>query len=169
MTGEGKTFIRNIAITIITLCSAFLVSLLLQYGFSVHEHVTAIFVLAVFLLSDLTRRYAYGILASLVSMLVVNYAFTEPFFFFDFIQPENLISAVVMVAVSVFTCTLVSKLKEQEAAAARASQAAQMGGAQNGGSGQVAGEMEKPEIPTGGGYSALQRKVNETGSTEGMV
>lgn len=117
MTGEGKTFIRNIAITIITLCSAFLVSLLLQYGFSVHEHVTAIFVLAVFLISDLTRRYAYGILASLVSMLVVNYAFTEPFFFFDFIQPENLISAVVMVAVSVFTCTLVSKLKEQEAAA----------------------------------------------------
>ena len=64
---------------------------------------------------------------------------------------------------------LIDQMKEQEAAAARAAQAAQMGGAQNGGSGPVAGEMEKPEIPTGGGYSALQRKVNETGSTEGMV
>ena len=64
---------------------------------------------------------------------------------------------------------LIDQMKEQEAAAARAAQAAQMGGAQNGGSGPVAGETEKPEIPVGGGYSALQRKVNETGSTEGMV
>ena len=34
---------------------------------------------------------------------------------------------------------------------------------------QVAGEQGKPDIPTGGGYSALQRKVNETGTTAGMV
>ena len=27
----------------------------------------------------------------------------------------------------------------------------------------------QPELPTGGGYSALQRKVNETGTTEGVV
>lgn len=26
-----------------------------------------------------------------------------------------------------------------------------------------------PELPTGGGYSALQRKINETGTTEGLV
>lgn len=26
-----------------------------------------------------------------------------------------------------------------------------------------------PDIPTGGGYSALQRKINETGSTEGLI
>ena len=26
-----------------------------------------------------------------------------------------------------------------------------------------------PEVPTGGGYSALQRKINETGTTEGLV
>lgn len=30
-------------------------------------------------------------------------------------------------------------------------------------------EPGKPEIPTGGGYSALQRKVNETGTTAGIV
>ena len=28
---------------------------------------------------------------------------------------------------------------------------------------------EAPEIPMGGGYSALQRKINETGTTEGLV
>lgn len=118
MKEKGRSFARNIAVTVLILGVAFAVCLLLQYGFSVHEYVTAIFVLAVFLISDLTRRYIYGILASLASMLIVNYAFTEPFFWFDFIKPENLISAVVMVAISVFTCTLVSKLKKQEEAAA---------------------------------------------------
>lgn len=28
---------------------------------------------------------------------------------------------------------------------------------------------ETPSIPQGGGYSALQRKINETGSTEGLI
>ena len=35
--------------------------------------------------------------------------------------------------------------------------------------GMAAAASGKPGIPTGGGYSALQRKVNETGTTEGMV
>lgn len=33
----------------------------------------------------------------------------------------------------------------------------------------IAQDGQKPDVPTGGGYSALQRKVNETGTTEGMV
>ena len=40
---------------------------------------------------------------------------------------------------------------------------------QDQGNAPVAAQEEKPEIPTGGGYSALQRKVNATGTTEGMV
>ena len=35
--------------------------------------------------------------------------------------------------------------------------------------GSPAEEAEAPEIPMGGGYSALQRKINETGTTEGLV
>lgn len=34
--------------------------------------------------------------------------------------------------------------------------------------GKIAPE-NAPEVPTGGGYSALQRKINETGTTEGLV
>jgi len=30
-------------------------------------------------------------------------------------------------------------------------------------------EQAKPDIPTGGGYSALQRKINEAGTTAGMI
>ena len=45
----------------------------------------------------------------------------------------------------------------------------QQGSPQNPGGAPVAGDTTKDEIPRGGGYSALQRKVNETGTTAGMV
>ena len=37
------------------------------------------------------------------------------------------------------------------------------------GGGELIETDDKPEIPTGGGFSALQRKVLETGTTEGLV
>ena len=69
---------------------------------------------------------------------------------------------------------LILELKEQEKQAVQM-QAAMSGmmppkGGQHLPNGEnVAGEQAKPDIPTGGGYSALQRKVNETGTTAGMV
>lgn len=59
---------------------------------------------------------------------------------------------------------LIEDIKNQE----RAAQAMQSG-MQQPGNENVANDSTKPEIPTGGGYSALQRKVNETGTTEGLV
>lgn len=38
-----------------------------------------------------------------------------------------------------------------------------------GGGGELIETGDKPEIPTGGGFSALQRKVLETGDTRGMI
>lgn len=61
---------------------------------------------------------------------------------------------------------LIQELKEQERQQLQAMQAASQPPT-NGEN--ISGEMEKPEIPTGGGYSALQRKVNETGTTDGVV
>lgn len=62
---------------------------------------------------------------------------------------------------------LINELKERQRSA-MGMQSAQL---QKSGSGSsdVAGNSLKEEIPTGGGYSALQRKVNETGTTAGMV
>ncbi len=107
--------IRDFAITVITLCLAFIVSLLFQYVFEVREHVTTLFVFAVFLISFFTNGYAYGIIAALIGMLATNYAFTFPFFSFNFIIPVNMISAIVMIIISIFTSTLVTRLKHQEA------------------------------------------------------
>lgn len=65
---------------------------------------------------------------------------------------------------------LILELKEQEKRAMQMQAAMLPGGGQQIPNGEnVAGEQAKPDIPTGGGYSALQRKVNETGTTAGMV
>lgn len=65
---------------------------------------------------------------------------------------------------------LILELKEQEKQAMQVQAAMLPGGGQQIPDGEnVAGEQAKPDIPTGGGYSALQRKVNETGTTAGMV
>lgn len=65
---------------------------------------------------------------------------------------------------------LILELKEQEKQAMQMQAAMLPGGGQQIPNGEnVAGDQAKPDIPTGGGYSALQRKVNETGTTAGMV
>jgi hypothetical protein len=65
---------------------------------------------------------------------------------------------------------LILELKEQEKQAMQMQAAMLPGGGQQIPNGEnIAGEQAKPDIPTGGGYSALQRKVNETGTTAGMV
>lgn len=65
---------------------------------------------------------------------------------------------------------LILELKEQEKQAMQMQAAMLPGGGQQIPNGEnVAGDQAKPGIPTGGGYSALQRKVNETGTTAGMV
>lgn len=51
-----------------------------------------IFMLAVFVTSMYTDGYLWGVLASLASVLAVNFAFFTPYFAFNFTLPENLFS-----------------------------------------------------------------------------
>jgi hypothetical protein len=62
---------------------------------------------------------------------------------------------------------LIQDIEEQERQQMQAQGAPQGGGAAP--EGEVADQGQRPDVPTGGGYSALQRKVNETGTTEGLV
>lgn len=79
-----------------------------------------ILVVAVFLISAVTEGYVYGVAASFLAVLADNYAFTFPFFAFDFLTIENLISAIVMLIVAVMTCTLTTKIKIQQTIKAEA-------------------------------------------------
>ena len=98
---------------ILVLC--FLLSILMQDVFSVPEQVTTTFAFAVFLISLLTDGYFWGLAAAAVSVILVNYAFTFPYFQINFRIPSNFISAVVMTIISVLTSALTTKVKRQEA------------------------------------------------------
>lgn len=74
-------------------------------------YVSMIFVLAVFLIARSTSGYAYGIISSLISVLLVNYFFTYPYFRFNFTLAGYPITIISMLAVSVTTSTLTSKAK----------------------------------------------------------
>ena len=107
-------YIKDIFITVAFLVGAYIVSLLFQYIFNVQEHITTVFVFAVFLISLFTNGYVYGVFSAFVGTLAVNYAFTFPYFRIDFAIPVNLISGVVMIGISVLTSALTTKLKHHE-------------------------------------------------------
>lgn len=108
-------YIKDGLTTVVLLCLAFTISLLFQYIFEVREHITTVFVFAVFLISLLTKGYVYGILAAFVGTIAVNYAFTFPYFVLNFTIPVNLISGIVMIIISILTSALTTKLKRHEA------------------------------------------------------
>ena len=105
---------KDTLITVGIMTGCFLLSLIMDESFRSDTLIPTVFVLGVFLVSMLTQGYVYGSAASLMGVLAVNFAFTFPYFEFNFTIPENLFSAVVMMAVAVMTSTLTTKVKQQE-------------------------------------------------------
>lgn len=111
---RSRNLWESFVILISLLGIAFAVSMRLQEIAPSQQLVSMLFVLAVFLISLMTQGYFWGILASILSVLIDNFVFAYPYFAFDFISTENLIAAVVLLIVAVCTGTLTQQLKEQE-------------------------------------------------------
>lgn len=116
----GKRFLRDVSVSIILLSVTILIGNFLHTRFVTDALVPSLFVLAVFLTSLMTRGYVLGILSALISVLAVNFAFTFPYFEFNFTIPENLMSAIIMIVVTVVTSTLTTKIMNQEKIKAKA-------------------------------------------------
>lgn len=106
--------VQSAIFTMLTLCVAFGVNLLLEYFFQADSLIPAVFTLAVFLISLFTEGMYYGIAASLLSVLALNFAFRYPYFAFNFSMVENIISAIIMLVITIMSCILSSRLKQQE-------------------------------------------------------
>lgn len=100
--------------TLLVLIGTFMLNLLLQSHFKTHTMTPMLFVLGVFLVSWRTQGYFWGLGASLLSVLAVNWAFTYPYWAVDLISPECITAAAVMLTVATVTCTLTTRLKQQE-------------------------------------------------------
>lgn len=111
---------RDSLVSLLFLTAAFFICLLLERLDVSSGLVGMVLVLAVFLISLVTEGYFYGVAASFLAVLTVNFVFTFPFLAFDFLTVGNLISAIVMLIVAVMTCTLTTKIKIQQAIKAEA-------------------------------------------------
>lgn len=100
--------------TVTILVMSLILCLFVEERMGIQYSIPAIFTLAVYLISLLTKGYLYGVGASLVSVLAVNYAFTFPYFKFNFTIRENFFSAVIMLAVTIITSALTTKIRKQE-------------------------------------------------------
>ncbi len=109
-----KHILSDSLFTGVTLVVVFFVNLFLVELFNSKTMTPMIFVLGVFLVSWKTQGYFWGIAASLISVLAVNWAFTYPYWAFDLISPECISSAVVMLIVATMTGTLTTRIKQQE-------------------------------------------------------
>lgn len=107
--------LRDMLLFLLILALCFSISILMQYVFYIPEQITTTFAFAVFLIALCTKGYFWGLAGSVVSMLLVNYAFTYPYFELNFVIPSNFYSALVMALIAVLTSTLTTQIKHQEA------------------------------------------------------
>ena len=106
--------LKDWMILFVAMAVACLVCVMLQQVSTSDVHVPIIFVLVVLVVSLLTDGYFYGILAALISVIAVNYAFTEPYMQLDFSLYGYPLTFMTLLAVGVATSTLMSRVKQQE-------------------------------------------------------
>lgn len=111
MSETARRHLKNSILTLGVITCAFLISLILQELLSISDHITTVFVFGVFIISLTTDGYLYGIISAFISMLAVNFAFAFPYFSFNFTIPENIISAIIMIIISVMTSALTTQVK----------------------------------------------------------
>lgn len=109
-----KRHLFDCGFSVLVLLTAFGLNLLIQEAFEIRSLIPTVFVLGVFVISLKTQGYFWGITSSLISVLMVNYAFTYPYYAIDLISPECVASAVVMLIVATLTGMLTTKLKRSE-------------------------------------------------------
>lgn len=105
---------KDFLFTLFALVLTFFLSYYIQFVFQTDRLVPTVFVLGVFFVSLQTEGYVWGVMASLVGVMLVNFAFTAPYFEIDFITPVNMFAAMVMLVIAIMTSTRTTKIKQQE-------------------------------------------------------
>lgn len=107
------------ALTILAVCTA-IGYLFLYFHFSVSNIIT-VYILGVLLISLVTRGRVYSGIMSIISVLVFNFCFTDPYFTFQFNDKGYWVTFFVMFISAFITSTLTMRVKDQAKQAARKS------------------------------------------------
>jgi len=109
-----KQIIKDLFFTVFIMVLTYFLSYYMQFVFDTDTLVPTLFVLGVFFVSLRTEGYVWGVVASLVGVMLVNFTFTAPYFEIDFITPVNMFAALVMLVIAIMTSTLTTQIKQQE-------------------------------------------------------
>lgn len=119
--GQSKRqIIRNMGITLGLLLAAILFCAVLYSSGHSDTAVPLVFVLAVLLTARFTEGYFYGMLSSLISVVAVNYAFTFPYFEFNFTLTGYPFTFLTMFSVSLVVGMLTEQNKRKSRVEAEA-------------------------------------------------
>ena len=105
---------RDLLVSAGILLCALGLCILLQIGDTSDGFASPIFVLAVLLVSRLTTGYLYGLIASVMGVICVNYVFTSPYWAFNFTISGYPLTFLTFLVVSVITSTMTTKIKQQD-------------------------------------------------------
>ena len=108
-----KAFIRDMGITATLMGAAALFCAFLNIAGDSDSAVPMVFVLAVLLTARFTDGYFYGLFATIISVFGVNYAFTYPYFEFNFTITGYPLTFLTMFAVSLVVGMLTEQVKRQ--------------------------------------------------------
>ena len=99
--------------TIGCLTAATLICMALQLLDMGEQNIIMVYILSVLVVSRTTMGYAYGMIASILSVLTFNFFFTVPYYTFDAIQPGYPVTFLVMLLVALITSALTFRVKIQ--------------------------------------------------------
>lgn len=105
---------KKMLLMLLLLSISFAISLFMESSLGMDILIPAFFTLTVFLISLLTEGYIYGVIASLLCVLMLNFAFTFPYFEFNFTIPENIVSALILLIITITTSALTTKVRMQD-------------------------------------------------------
>lgn len=117
MKKKKLTIIHDIFLTLLILVASTLIGFFFQQWNLHKTNVVVVYIFSVLLISRFTQGYLYGITASVISLLLFNWFFTEPFFTLKVYDLTYLITFAIMMFTSIVTSTLTSKAIEAAAKA----------------------------------------------------
>ena len=104
--------VRDILLTALILAASTLIGFFFRQCQLHDTNVVVVYIFSVLLISRFTRGYIYGIAASVISLLLFNWFFTEPYFTLKVHDMTYLITFAIMMFTSIVTSTLTTKVKQ---------------------------------------------------------
>lgn len=104
--------VKNVGITLGLLIIATLTGGLFEHLDFHIINIALVYILAIFLTARYTKGYFYGILATILAFLSINYLFTAPYYSFKINDPSNIVTIAIMTFTATITSALTSKFKQ---------------------------------------------------------